>query len=153
VTSVTSHYQDEQIVVTKSQRKPEGEGVPASPVDPVKAPAASGGKDTSRKPPLTPREYVESYSPRIDGLAYTAPVYDEVTKPTEAPVPVACIESASKGCRCWSQQATRLDMCPKNSAGTSSGRASSWPSNCGPSRKAGGERKWRVSAQPWKDRP
>jgi hypothetical protein len=111
---ISSHYKDGEIALTKSQRErlaKEGEGVPASAVpatgEPVKPPSAPGKE--SRKT-LTPKEYIESFSPRIEGLAHTAPAYDEVTKPVEAPVPVACIESASKGCRCWSQQATRLDM-------------------------------------------
>jgi hypothetical protein len=52
--------------------------------------AASGyipGKSAaaSEKKPQTPKEYVESFEPRIPGLAYTAPVYDEVTKVVEAP--------------------------------------------------------------------
>jgi len=54
--------------------------------------------------------YVESFAPRVPGLAYTAPVYDDVTKPTRAPYPAACIDLPSKGCRCYSQQATRLDV-------------------------------------------
>jgi hypothetical protein len=105
---IDSHYEDGKVVVTKSQREQlaaPGEGVPV--------PVAESGKPPVKAPSgktQTPREYIESFSPRIAGLAYTAPVYDEVTRPVEAPVPVACIESASKGCRCWSQQATRLDM-------------------------------------------
>lgn len=55
-------------------------------------------------------QYVAEHTPRVAGLAFTAPVYDEVTKPQEAPVPVACVTSKSKGCRCYSQQATRLAM-------------------------------------------
>jgi len=37
-------------------------------------------------------------------------VYDEVVKPVEAPYPAACVESVSQGCRCYSQQATRLQV-------------------------------------------
>ena len=48
--------------------------------------------------------------PRVPGLEYTAPVYDEVTRPEEAPVPVACLVNKSKGCKCYSQQATLLSM-------------------------------------------
>jgi zona occludens toxin len=59
---------------------------------------------------LTKAEYLLANEPRIAGLAYTAPIYDKVTEPEEAPVPVACIESASKGCKCYSQQATLLSM-------------------------------------------
>lgn len=57
--------------------------------------------------PLTQKQYLEQYKPRIDGLPHTAPVYDEVTKPARAPVPVACVYN-SKKCQCYSQQGTRL---------------------------------------------
>ena len=106
---IDSHYQDGEILITKSQRERGAAGEGASTADQEAKAPSSPGRSADRKPP-TPREYLESFSPRIAGLAYTAPVYDEVTRPVEAPVPVACIESASQGCRCWSQQATRLEM-------------------------------------------
>ena len=53
--------------------------------------------------------YLLAQKPRIPGLAYTAPVYDEVVKPTSAPYPAACVASKSV-CRCYSQQATVLDV-------------------------------------------
>lgn len=59
---------------------------------------------------LTKTEYIAAYQPRIEGLEFTAPIYDEVTKPEEAPIPSACLESKSKGCKCYSQQATILKM-------------------------------------------
>jgi len=71
---------------------------------------ASGGIMEQPKKTLSREEYIDAHQPRIDGLAYTAPVYDEVTKPEEAPLPVACIDSVSKGCKCYSQQATVLQM-------------------------------------------
>lgn len=52
--------------------------------------------------------------PRVPELAYTAPVYDEITRPVQAPYPAACIASASR-CVCYSQQATIL---PQVSDGT-----------------------------------
>lgn len=58
---------------------------------------------------LGTREYVAQYQPRIPGLAYTAPVYDQATKPTRAPYPAACVSNKDK-CTCYSQQATRLEM-------------------------------------------
>ena len=59
--------------------------------------------------PTSARRYVEQFAPRVAGLQYTAPAYDEVTKPTQAPYPAACVHSASR-CTCYSQQATRLDV-------------------------------------------
>lgn len=57
-------------------------------------------------------EYIRSHVPAIPGLAYTASRYDEVTKPKVAPIPAACVSSASKGCRCYSQQGTRMADVP-----------------------------------------
>lgn len=54
-------------------------------------------------------DYVQSYQPRVPGLAYTAPAYDEVTKPVRAPYPAACIMTKRR-CGCYTQQGTRLDV-------------------------------------------
>ncbi|MEH0165563.1 zonular occludens toxin domain-containing protein [Roseateles microcysteis] len=58
---------------------------------------------------LTPVQYAQAHTPRVDGLPHTAPIYDEVTKPTQAPYPAACIANKDK-CRCYSQQGTALEM-------------------------------------------
>jgi len=54
-----------------------------------------------------PDGWVPDFRPRIEGLAYTAPAYDQVTKPTRAPLPVACVASGDR-CQCYTQQGTRL---------------------------------------------
>ncbi|MES2581342.1 MAG: zonular occludens toxin domain-containing protein [Pseudomonadota bacterium] len=63
---------------------------------------------------LTQSEFVASYQPRIPGLPETAPRYDEVTKPTVAPYPAACVAMGNR-CLCYTQQGTKLqtpmDMC------------------------------------------
>lgn len=58
---------------------------------------------------LSAADYIGSYVPRVEGLAYSAPRYDSITAPEVAPVPVACAASA-KRCQCYSQQGTRLDV-------------------------------------------
>src|SRR6185503_2096491 len=58
---------------------------------------------------LSAAEWVAEYRPRVEGLAYTAPVYDDVTKPVRAPYPAACLASKAR-CGCYSDQGTRLDM-------------------------------------------
>lgn len=55
----------------------------------------------------TPAQYVASYAPRVEGLGYTAARYDDLTKPTEAPRPAACVKMANR-CQCYTQQATKL---------------------------------------------
>lgn len=61
---------------------------------------------------MTPAEYVKQFQPRVPGLAYTSPVYDEVTKPVRAPYPAACVQGASR-CQCYTQQGTKLEV-PKD---------------------------------------
>jgi zona occludens toxin len=62
------------------------------------------------------KHYIEQQTPRVAGLAYTAPKYDEITQPVRAPVPAACVQvgtpRSEKGvtCKCYSQQGTPLDV-------------------------------------------
>lgn len=77
-----------------------------------------GGSRHSDK--LTASQYVAQHLPRVRGLDYTAPVYDEVTKPQQAPYPAACVKMG-KRCGCYSQQGTVLqvpeDLCVSIVAG------------------------------------
>lgn len=70
-------------------------------------PGGYGGRGNEKRE-LTPAEYVETYKPRIEGLPHTASRYDEVNRPVDAPYPAACVESPSKGCKCFTQQATLM---------------------------------------------
>lgn len=58
---------------------------------------------------MTADEYIAHRVPRLQDFAHTAPAYDEVTKPTEAPYPAACVEMG-KTCKCYTQQATLLQV-------------------------------------------
>jgi zona occludens toxin len=58
---------------------------------------------------LSTSDWIAAQRPRVEGLAYTAPVYDDVTKPARAPYPAACLASKVR-CRCYSEQGTGLDM-------------------------------------------
>lgn len=54
---------------------------------------------------LTPAEYIKSTEPRLPGLYYTAPRYDQVTKPVTAPYPSICVlNHQTNRCRCLDQQ-------------------------------------------------
>lgn len=79
----------------------------ASPQSSSAAPAAQNGSVA------TPQklDYFAGYVPRIEGLPHTAPRYDEVTKPTTAPFPAACVNMGNR-CGCYSQQGTALDVPP-----------------------------------------
>lgn len=50
---------------------------------------------------------IDAYRPRIPGLEYTAPRYDQVNQPQTAPRPSVCISTPSR-CTCYTDQATRL---------------------------------------------
>jgi zona occludens toxin len=62
-----------------------------------------------QEPIADAREYLFNSTPRVAGLAHTAPKYDSVTQPTTAPVPEACVASKTR-CKCYSQQGTALDV-------------------------------------------
>lgn len=61
----------------------------------------------AKSTPHTP-DYFEARTPRIDGLPHTAPVYDAILTPKQAPYPAACV-IIRQHCTCYSQQATRLN--------------------------------------------
>lgn len=84
----------------------------SGPIDAMKAFAKPAQKQAAKeeKRPMSAVEYVLHQTPRIQTLEYTAPVYDELTKPVRVPVPVACVQSKSQGCKCWSQQATPMQV-------------------------------------------
>jgi len=71
--------------------------------------AAPGGKADNLTPSQQAANWLADRQPRIAGLAYSAPRYDKLTEPTDAPFPAVCISTASR-CRCYSQQGTRLDV-------------------------------------------
>lgn len=71
--------------------------------------SASAAPAAQREVRLSKAEYLEQFVPRVAGLAYTAPVYDEATKPVQAPYPAACIAN-DKRCQCYTQQGTRLEL-------------------------------------------
>lgn len=83
-------------------------------LSPNTASQAGSGRAADRQP-MTTAEYVASYVPRVQGVPQSAPRYDELTRPTQAPRPAACVHGVRRGtresvCKCWSQQATALDV-------------------------------------------
>lgn len=96
---IRSHYQDGQVILPGQSAPVKSEPLAASP---------PGSKPAGDRP-LTTAEYVGRHQPRVEGLAYTAPVYDEVVKPVRAPIPTHTVIFGGK-CQAYSQQVTRLDM-------------------------------------------
>lgn len=80
--------------------------------------ASAAGPGSAAPGKLRPQEvdalstavYLDSMRPRIEGLAFTAPVYDRLTRPVEAPYPSVCAYSADFPCRCWSQRGFSLPV-------------------------------------------
>lgn len=58
----------------------------------------------------TTAEWLQEQQPRVGGMPHTAPLYDRITEPVRAPFPAACYEAKSTGCRCYTDQATRIDV-------------------------------------------
>lgn len=94
--------------------------LPSAPVEQagksglINAPAARIPARQDASPKKTRVQYLEEHIARLPGLPHTAPAYDEVTRPVEAPYPAACVEMQGD-CRCYTQQATRMavpvDLC------------------------------------------
>lgn len=62
--------------------------------------------------PTQPVWSAETIKPRVVGMPESAPVYDQLTAPSDFPRVAACMSSKSKGCHCYTQQATPLDIPP-----------------------------------------
>lgn len=81
----------------------------AEPVPGTNAPGAPGQNARQVSQVMTAAEYVDSRTARLKDFPHTAPAYDDVTKPTEAPYPAACVQMG-KTCKCYTQQATLLQV-------------------------------------------
>ncbi|NJA90235.1 Zonular occludens toxin [Rhodocyclus tenuis] len=62
----------------------------------------------SEPPRLSRESWLADYTPRLDGLPHTAPAYDRVTLPVDAPYPVGCARVSS--CVCYTAQGTQIPM-------------------------------------------
>lgn len=63
--------------------------------------------------PLTSEEYVDSLTPRLEGLPHTAPRYDQITQPQTAPYPAGCVLMRDQ-CKCYTDQGTLLSAVPES---------------------------------------
>ncbi|MCP8686068.1 zonular occludens toxin domain-containing protein [Marinobacterium sedimentorum] len=68
--------------------------------------------DEIAKLPLDPAEYMKLYRPRIAGIPSTAPIYDELMMPVEAPKTycVSWRKEEIDHCQCYTQQITKINM-------------------------------------------
>lgn len=84
---------------------------PSLSVPGVMASSSPGHKNST--PEISTAVYLEQRTPRLEGFPHTAPVYDKVTAPTEAPYPAACVAMSGK-CKCYTQQATLMQVSEQN---------------------------------------
>lgn len=89
------------------QAKPSTEAVANQSAGNAAAPSGQNLRQVTQA--MTPDEYIAHRVPRLRDFPHTAPAYDEVTKPTEAPYPAACVQMG-KTCKCYTQQATLLQV-------------------------------------------
>jgi len=91
-------------------------------IDSAKSPAAAAGSllpgaapanvatppsSSKQSVSMTREEWIAQHQARLSDFPNTAPKYDEVTKPTVAPYPAACIAMKDR-CDCYTQQGTKL---------------------------------------------
>jgi zona occludens toxin len=88
--------------VTKHAKPQEGQAAAATAQNQLGTPPRERQK-------LTTDEYIADRTARLKDFPHTAPAYDDVTKPTEAPYPAACVQMG-KTCKCYTQQATLLQV-------------------------------------------
>jgi zona occludens toxin len=91
------------------EKKSEGGEVEALTAASGVRPGGLGEPGRITRGPISAAEYVAQFQPRVSGLHYTAPIYDDVTKPTRAPIPAACMANVRR-CSCYTQQGTALDV-------------------------------------------
>jgi len=60
---------------------------------------------------LTPQQYITALVPRLPGKPDSAPVYDEIAKPSILPILAGCVRSATS-CKCYTQQGSTIPDTP-----------------------------------------
>ncbi|WP_051146654.1 zonular occludens toxin domain-containing protein [Marinobacter daepoensis] len=60
--------------------------------------------------PITREQYLERWSPRVKGIPHSAPAYDDVYEVRDFPRPQCLLREKTRQCRCYTQQATPLDV-------------------------------------------
>jgi zona occludens toxin (predicted ATPase) len=83
-------------------------GSAAAQIAPQAASVAPPGARTAPAP-MTTKDYIASYQPRITEMPWTAPRYDQVLQVKNAPVLMGCMASSSK-CQCYTRQGTPIDI-------------------------------------------
>lgn len=87
--------------------EPETTAAAEGPAQPRPPSLPSRARAESEIAPMTAEQYLAAITPRVDGMPWSAPIFDGA-KPAELPR-VACLLTA-KTCRCYTEQATRIKV-------------------------------------------
>ena len=68
--------------------------------------------DNSDSLPDDPAAYTALFRPRVKDIPWSAPIYDELIKPQQIPIPSCIMSLRRQECRCYSQQGTRMNITP-----------------------------------------
>lgn len=99
-------------VIDRAKTPGDATAAAASVAPGARPPVATSGPALA---PITAAQYLEQRRPRVPDFPHTAPAYDQVTQPVEAPYPAACVQMGSR-CDCYSQQGTFLRVSADNCA-------------------------------------
>jgi zona occludens toxin len=66
-----------------------------------------------RRDSIEDLDFFTQHTPRVDGLDWTAPIYDEVREVRDFPRPQCIRVESSQQCQCYSQQATPMNVKPE----------------------------------------
>ena len=84
---------------------------PETPAVSAAAAASAGGSPAGAAAQLAKYASTDDYllqrKPRIPDFPHTAPFYDDITKPIDAPYPAACVQMGAR-CDCYTQQGTYM---------------------------------------------
>lgn len=94
-------------------KSPEDQIIPASVSGTITAApdAVHSLSNSAANAAVAPVWTAESIQPKVPGMPHTAPIYDQLTAPTDFPRVAACISSKERAsCKCYTQQATPVDV-------------------------------------------
>jgi len=109
-TSVYGLYKSAELHTMKRIDVSKAAAASSSSMSGAKQIASTGARKSDDFDPVADaKKYVFMQTPRVQGLLYTSPKYDELTKPSAVPMPAACIDTANR-CQCYTQQGTKMEV-------------------------------------------
>lgn len=98
------------VLFTYGKKVQEGDIVPGVEVSTERAENLGRGGESVKKGFDDLDDYLDHVRPLSPVVPWTAPVYDEVRPVPRIPDKLACMYSEKNGCRCWTDQMTRVHL-------------------------------------------